>query len=688
MRTLTAKAKNVLRDHPRAWELLGRVRVLISPCRPGSHLALGHALMHQARQGEAVRCYQRGIALAPGRADAYLALGHALTKSQRYDEADQAYQAAIERAPGCVEAYQGKINALWWRGRKEDALALYHRALALRPDSDEIRCGLASALAALGRDVEATEQYRIALAHNPTRAEAHLGLGWLLLEKQGRPDEAVEAFRQAVTHAPQLVGAHTGLGHALFRLNRPDEAVEAFRQALSLDPEGPDVVAQIGFMFALLGWPDEAEACWQRAITLAPERWETYYCIWMGLAYYGWPDLAVGYYKQHRALQQARCRQAGVAEDDTRYVTEFWSCNIGHTTHLDCYFKIAQLGWRPPARTVLLARPDQVANPAYLACWRPYLDVVTDPDRVAELLPRARDTEAFVSMNDLSPAEGPRWAPQAAARVQKQWEAEGRGPLLALSDADRERGWRCLESFGVPRGAWFATLHARESGFHGHTEQCFRNADVESYLPAVRAVTARGGWVIRLGDPAMKPLPPMPNVLDYPHTDAKSDWMDVFLAAACRFVIGTQSGMSLVPSTFGVPCAMTNWVSLGTPPWYGNDLFLPKLFWSEPEGRLLTFAEVLDSRMALTQDTRVFDQHGVRLVENTADEISDLVVEMLDRLEGAWRPSPEDEQLQAEFRRLCEARDVCLVSRVGAAFLRRHRRLLEERPVAAPRPAA
>lgn len=46
-----------------------------------------------------------------------------------------------------------------------------------------------------------------------------------------------------------------------------------------------------------------------------------------------------------------------------------------------------------------------------------------------------------------------------------------------------------------------------------------------------------------------------------------------------------------------------------------------------------------------------FESKSIRLKENTLEEIRDVAVEMVERLNGTWQPSPDDDALQ---RRFCE----------------------------------
>ncbi len=55
-----------------------------------------------------------------------------------------------------------------------------------------------------------------------------------------------------------------------------------------------------------------------------------------------------------------------------------------------------------------------------------------------------------------------------------------------------------------------STVHSDGSG----TTLVHRNVAIEDYCPAIAEVTACGGWVLRLGDKSMKPLPRMANVVD------------------------------------------------------------------------------------------------------------------------------------------------------------------------------
>jgi len=129
--------------------------------------------------------------------------------------------------------------------------------------------------------------------------------------------------------------------------------------------------------------------------------------------------------------------------------------------------------------------------------------------------------------------------------VQSRWA--DRAPLFRLSEAEIARGEGQLRILGIPEGAWFVCVHSREGGYSPGDEwqHSFRNANISDYTDAMRAIVARGGWCVRVGDPTMRPLDPMAGVVDYARSSSKSDWMDLFLCARCRFFLGSHHAMTL-----------------------------------------------------------------------------------------------------------------------------------------------
>lgn len=176
--------------------------------------------------------------------------------------------------------------------------------------------------------------------------------------------------------------------------------------------------------------------------------------------------------------------------------------------------------------------------------------------------------------------------------------------------------------------------------------------------------------MIRIGNPGMTPLPPMERVVDYPFTAHRSDWMDVFLVAACRFFIGTASGMFIAATHFGTPVVLTNQMPLSQRPFSPKDLFIPKIFVRAATGERLTGSQSMLPPVRDTKPGKDLEAAGIGLLDNRPEEIRDVVVEMMDRLDGNWTGSDGDEERNRAFDRLTAHDWGFPVPRIGARFLR------------------
>jgi putative glycosyltransferase (TIGR04372 family) len=176
----------------------------------------------------------------------------------------------------------------------------------------------------------------------------------------------------------------------------------------------------------------------------------------------------------------------------------------------------------------------------------------------------------------------------------------------------------------------------------------------------------------------MSRLPELRGVIDYAHHPIRSARLDVILCARARFFLGTTSGLFYVSTVFGVPCALANMVPTSVMAPLASDISIPKLLYDERTSRLLRFDEILGSPVGNFLYTKLYTDAGIRIIENTPEDIRELASEMLDRLEGKHVENPEDEELQERFRRLLKPGTYSYgaASRVGTAFLRKYRHLL------------
>jgi putative glycosyltransferase (TIGR04372 family) len=374
-------------------------------------------------------------------------------------------------------------------------------------------------------------------------------------------------------------------------------------------------------------------------------------------------------------VRELAINEEGLDQFNLRFLGPSWLLAIGHIAHIDTYLKHKILSGNSFKRTIILQpRLLKIPNQALLDCFRQHVEIF--PVNVGSKF-TYRDIEflqdEFWSMR-LKPNHI-RMFSHAGAHVQQEWDDKGYGPLMTLPPDLEAQGWSGLERLGVPPDRWFVCLHVREAGFHKAWHEKHpgtRNAEVASYMKAVDRIIERGGYVIRVGDPTMKKVPPRQGLVDYAHSEIKSDEMDVFLCAKARFFIGTNSGLGLVPPIFGVPCALTNWTPIALPQWYGSDRFIPKVIWSTRLGRALTLTELFTSTAAWQQFQSYFDSSDLEVLDNTPEELEELIVELLDETEGKSTLTAEDENLVRGYNQLAVQHGSYVGARLGRDWLRRH----------------
>lgn len=270
---------------------------------------------------------------------------------------------------------------------------------------------------------------------------------------------------------------------------------------------------------------------------------------------------------------------------------------------------------------------------------------------------------------------------QATYAINAKWA--NRPPLLLLTNEDQKWGADRLLELGLPERAWFVCVHNREGGYSPIDEELHihRNCRIENTIFAMREIINRGGWVIRIGDPSMQRLEPMDKVIDYAHHSLKSERLDIILCAMARFILGNTSGISLVGTIFGVPCALANMVPMAALGVGNRDISIPKLYWSLNENRYLAFKEVFASKASQYQYNSEFVQMGLVPVENSPDEIKELAIDMMERHADYPSNKQSDISLSDEFISMLGPNHYSFgaSSSVSESFLKRHYSLVIQR---------
>jgi putative glycosyltransferase (TIGR04372 family) len=457
------------------------------------------------------------------------------------------------------------------------------------------------------------------------------------------------------------------LGSEALAIGRNQIALWAYRRALQHLPDDLGLREQLGVTEFLAGLYPEAEATFASA-------------------------------DHQKYFEKTRW---GLSDFPYRILDKSWLQAIGHVAFLDTYIKSMKLGWTPDKKSLLVYKESH--PPAGWPLFKFFSEHI-------EIVPTNIDVDnkidSVVGQEDGFPASntardrrraalsqsfwyGPdgdgqiRWYGPLGAAVEAAWKAEGRPALFSLADAERKTfRKRMAQIYGLPEDAWFVLLHVREPGFHSAWHKYHagtRNADISAYESVIDFVRSKGGWVVRGGDPSMKPIPRREGVIDYATSVHRSPEIDIYLCAECAYFVGTNSGFSLIPPVFGKRCALTNWSPIGIPNWYLDDIFIPKLVRKMSENRYLTYREMYDSFTGWSQFTRDFENTDFVIEDNSAEELLATAEELHDEVFGhSTGPTSEDRERLRCFNDISLAHGGYIGSRMSYRFMEKYQDLLDD----------
>ena len=251
-----------------------------------------------------------------------------------------------------------------------------------------------------------------------------------------------------------------------------------------------------------------------------------------------------------------------------------------------------------------------------------------------------------------------------------------------LTDLNKE--FVCI---GLPEKSYYEAKILKEHPFlpSGDVYESFPSVyesfpSWQSYFPSTQALVNVGYEVLRMGQIVVAPLATIhnPGIIDYARNH-RSEFGDVWLLANCKFVIaGGGTGLYWISTAFNVPNLITDKYELVNTTFTPADMFIPLLAWSRSEQRLMPFSWIIAQGEGWSHKKSLIEG-DIEIVKNSADEITEVVLEMNQRLDGVWVETDEDKELQERFHALRASVPKFRFhesTRIGAGFLRRYKHLL------------
>ena len=223
---------------------------------------------------------------------------------------------------------------------------------------------------------------------------------------------------------------------------------------------------------------------------------------------------------------------------------------------------------------------------------------------------------------------------------------------------EKVKGNEKIEKIGIPLESKIVCLFVRDNAYllqklgRGYDYHNYRDCNIQNYLKAADELTKLGYYVVRMGAVVKEKLNTNnPMIIDYASSGRRSDFLDIYLAYKCEFVITSSSGWDSVPShLFRKPILYTNVVPIGLLLTFSSKFMLTTRKYFDTNNNInLKFSDIYSKGYAFYTKNEEYLNSNLKLIENSQDEICDAVLEMTQFVSNKLRLTDYDLKLQKSF---------------------------------------
>ncbi len=226
-------------------------------------IMLAEVLSALGDHGEAIKAYEKALALEPNSERIHLLLGSEYVKGNEPERALELYKRLTEVNP---ESFAGFFHLGTVAASLKDyplAESAFVKCLALKPDYEQTRFELVNLYEAMGKPDRVVDMYKDILDSNPDSIKAAVGLGhyYLRMERTADAERVFEELKIRSRSNPLVVKQI-----ALIYLDQKKyaEAARTFQMLSEADSDQPEIDYFLGMALEGLEKTDEAISAYER----------------------------------------------------------------------------------------------------------------------------------------------------------------------------------------------------------------------------------------------------------------------------------------------------------------------------------------------------------------------------------------------------------------------------------------
>ncbi len=216
-------------------------------------------------------------------------------------------------------------------------------------------------------------------------------------------------------------------------------------------------------------------------------------------------------------------------------------------------------------------------------------------------------------------------------------------PNLEFTDEEERIGKLELKKMGIEPNSKFVTLIVRDSAYlKNHISKIdwsthdYRDNNIDNFKLIAEELAKKNIYVIRMGANVKKEFTcSNSKIIDYATNGCRSEFMDIYLGAKCFFTISTSCGWDGIPLIFRKPIVYINMTPVGYQNTYSTKFItITKHHFNKISNKFLTFNEIINFSLFISLNNKEFINNQIELIENSPEEILDVVFEQIEWLEN------------------------------------------------------
>ena len=230
--------------------------------------------------------------------------------------------------------------------------------------------------------------------------------------------------------------------------------------------------------------------------------------------------------------------------------------------------------------------------------------------------------------------------------------------ITKIPDKYIEKGENFLKTIGIQEQDKIILLYVRDQSYlkktfpnRDYSYHNYRDANIDNYIDVINLAIKKGYYVFRMGAVVEKKIKlDNKKYIDYSNL-YRTDFLDIFLAYRCSFVIGTPAGYDAVPSlSFKKTILTTN----GTPvlplilSQRSKMYYSLKKYYDNTKKKYLSLKEMIELNL-VNKNGKDLLKKNVTVEESSSQELKNIFEEFLGIMDKKLTLSKEDFEIKDKF---------------------------------------